>query len=653
MLTRWFKSGKKGISEERQALSPPSIPGVMPVKSSDQLLNQHTGRITQINELAGLSSANFECFYLSAIKNYARFVQLLPASEVHHHAGPGGMLTHALEVCVMALKVRRSYLLSDAGGAEEISKKQHLWTYAVFIAALCHDLAKVAVDQEIAVYDESHRELTWNPWDKYIDEQGKWYTSEFVRDRQYRLHEKASPLLIHRIISSQGMKWIGSDLSILSKWVACLSGDMDNASSIGEIVSIADGKSVASNLGADSSRMSTVKTKPLHEKMLTALRHLLMEGELPLNRNGAAGWVVGDDCWLVSKRTVDAIRDQLTQEGHSGIPSKNGRLFDILQEHGVIIPFGEKAIWPSIIEGEGWSNNLTLIKVDAKKIWTNPAQRPSDFDGRIILEDGKEKQSAGNSSDQINKPEKAGQEASPRQDENELILPSTAHQSDIAKEKEVALKKVPYKTLEPLEQAISNFIEEDDLLAFLPSLAHEEESSDSEKVIDLPDKQKETEPQIKTTASVIEEQSNEPDKPPTPLTVISGPTNNKVNDHQDQVSQFLNWLQDGIQSGRLKTNQAKARIHRVDEGAILITPGIFQDFSKAELSENVKWTAVQQKVLKKNWHVRDGKGLNVVKYQVKGQSKQTTVNAILFKDASKIFGEHPLPESNPHLIKIG
>jgi hypothetical protein len=59
---------------------------------------------------------------------------------------------------VIALKVRRSYLLSETGGAEEISQKQDLWTYAVFIAALCHDLAKVAVDQVLIIYDENHQQ---------------------------------------------------------------------------------------------------------------------------------------------------------------------------------------------------------------------------------------------------------------------------------------------------------------------------------------------------------------------------------------------------------------------------------------------------------------------------------------------------------------
>ncbi len=137
---------------------------------------------------------------------------------------------------------------------------------------------------------------------------------------------------------------VSGDRHIFAQGLACVWGDIENASSIAEIVEAADSKSVTTNLGADASRMPTVRTKPLHEKMLTAVRHLLNEGESPLIRNGAAGWISEDDCWLVSKRTVDAIRDQLTQEGHSGIPTKNGCMFDILQEHGVLIRYGEKAI---------------------------------------------------------------------------------------------------------------------------------------------------------------------------------------------------------------------------------------------------------------------------------------------------------------------
>ncbi len=475
MLDKWFKPKAKVSAEHKEPLVPPDVPGIMLVKSIDVLLEQHAGRVTQINELAGLSNINFDRFYLSAIQNYARFVQQLPASEVHHHAGVGGMLSHALEVCVIALKIRRSYLLSETGGAEEISQKQDLWTYAVFIAALCHDLAKVAVDQVLTIYDENHGQQNWEPWDHFIDEQGQWYTSEFVRNRQYKLHEKASPLLINRIMTSQGMKWISSDQKIFSCWLASISGDMDNASSMGGIISIADSKSVAANLGADNSRMPAVKTIPLHEKMLTALRYLLMEGELPLNRNGAAGWIKGDDCWLVSKRTVDAIRDQLIQEGHTGIPTKNGRMFDILQEYAVIIPYGEKAIWSAAIEGEGWSNDLTLIKVATNKIWLNPTQRPNDFEGNIVVAEIKSLENKNESTVKTSGLEEKAQEKTTNI--NNIEKSQSAEDSGTDNS---LLEKVKYKSLEPLSQKTSTTLEDDlDLLAFLPSVYTEKEINES------------------------------------------------------------------------------------------------------------------------------------------------------------------------------
>lgn len=117
--------------------------------------------------------------------------------------------------------------------------------------------------------------------------------------------------------------------------------------------------------------------------MLTALRVLLLEGELPLNRNGAAGWIKDNSCWLVSKRTIDAIRDQLTTEGHTGLPSKNGRMYDILQEHGILSPCGDKATWKVAVSGDGWENELTVINIPISKIWLNQENEPEEFDGTI------------------------------------------------------------------------------------------------------------------------------------------------------------------------------------------------------------------------------------------------------------------------------
>ena len=45
------------------------------------------------------------------IERYAEMVQLLPASESHHHSHLGGMLDHGLEVLSFSAKLRQSYVL--------------------------------------------------------------------------------------------------------------------------------------------------------------------------------------------------------------------------------------------------------------------------------------------------------------------------------------------------------------------------------------------------------------------------------------------------------------------------------------------------------------------------------------------------------------
>jgi hypothetical protein len=81
---------------------------------------------------------------------------------------------------------------------------------------------------------------------------------------------------------------------------------------------------------------------PLAELLTTALQDLLHQGtQLPLNRDGAAGWVHDGCVWFVAKRMADQVREHLKQHlPDEGIPGeqKNDRLFDAWQEYGCIIP---------------------------------------------------------------------------------------------------------------------------------------------------------------------------------------------------------------------------------------------------------------------------------------------------------------------------
>ena len=73
----------------RRIRNPTIPPGWLPVLSAEAL-TQHLGAdslIASIRLKTGLAPVNFERDYGQTISQFMAFVQLLPASESHHHAG--------------------------------------------------------------------------------------------------------------------------------------------------------------------------------------------------------------------------------------------------------------------------------------------------------------------------------------------------------------------------------------------------------------------------------------------------------------------------------------------------------------------------------------------------------------------------------------
>ena len=280
-------------------------------------------------------------------------------------------------------------MLPAGEAVETVAGEQDLWTYAVASAALLHDLGKPIADQRVALFDVHGEPLgDWVPWIGPFPPKAAWYRMTFVHGRQYRLHEKLPALLARLIVPAAGLRWLGSNLGVLEAWLAAISGEHEAAGSLGEIVQQADRASVAADLTVRPVQMPTARTRPLHERLLTGLRFLLQEGHLPLNRRGAAGWLTQSDLWLVSKRVLDALREHLEQEGQGGIPSRNERLMDELQQHGVIAANGDKAIWTVEVTIDDWHQQLTTLRFPARIVWSDTHARPDPFAGTVAPPEG-------------------------------------------------------------------------------------------------------------------------------------------------------------------------------------------------------------------------------------------------------------------------
>ncbi len=339
--------------------------------------------ISRIASLVSVPQQHFSQLYIATLNAFAEFVQQLPASEAHHHAGLGGLLNHSLEVAEKALALRRGFLLPPDSDPSVMSRQADLWSYAVFSAALCHDIGKAVVDQTVHCFDARRRSIgVWNPWRGAMTD-AAYYRMTFVRNRQYSRHQLVGPFVARVIIPDAAIDWLGSERDVTSAWIACLSGTAEFAGPLATIVAQADSLSANENLGARGTRLPSATQVPLHEKLLMALRALLDNGQLTLNRPGAVGFVTDTDLWLVSKRCLDLVRVYLVDQGHGGVPSKNDRLMDELQQFGICVPNGERAIWRARIKLPDFDHELTLLRVPVATLWPDPAGRPAPLDGTV------------------------------------------------------------------------------------------------------------------------------------------------------------------------------------------------------------------------------------------------------------------------------
>ncbi len=157
--------------------------------------------LEHIWERTSLSRRQFGALYRVPLERYAALVQQFPASESHHHAYPGGMLDHGLEIVAYALKLRQSHLLPAGATPEDQAAQAEAWTAATAYAALLHDVGKVAVDLHVEYADGA----VWHPWHGPLRHP---YRFRYRADREYRLHGAAAGLLYKQLLDRSSFDWL-------------------------------------------------------------------------------------------------------------------------------------------------------------------------------------------------------------------------------------------------------------------------------------------------------------------------------------------------------------------------------------------------------------------------------------------------------------
>ncbi len=367
--------------------------------------------LKEIYRKTRFSHATWERDCLHAIRRYAEFVQLLPASESHHHAHAGGLLAHTLEMLLAALAWRSGRMLPEGAPIEQIDAQRDEWTLVVFYCALLHDIAKPMTDLRVSWRSKDMADpLRWHPTSGALTQvtQGRAdveYLVEFTPKalRDYRAHARLAMLVLPHIAPASALAILARTPAAFECLNRYLSGE-DKDSLVAGIVREADKASTRRALqSGNRARFASASAVPLVDLLMQALQDMLRQGTiLPLNRTGAAGWVFDGSVWFVAKRLADATRDWIRKSApDEAVPgeAKNDRLFDTWQEYGCIManPQSGQAIWYVTVHGAAaqppedgeasshaaYTHALSVLRFPLDKVYGDPAHFPSPMLGHI------------------------------------------------------------------------------------------------------------------------------------------------------------------------------------------------------------------------------------------------------------------------------
>ncbi|WP_130537744.1 MobH family relaxase [Thiomicrorhabdus indica] len=685
--------GKSGKAIESKFVVPKKI-RLMKRLAANQLLTPYQDELEEIREIVGLTPEHFSHYYTKPLERYAELIQLAPASELHHHAHEGGMLEHNLQVIVNALRIRRGQILPPGVVAEDIERKKDIWTYAVFVSALLHDIGKPVTD--FCYADQSGQQwdlLSTHPMPEV-------YEIRYRKGRVHKLHERLPMLVIHKIIDSKAVEWLASDPLVFQNLASFLSGDYSSTPILSEIIQKADQISVAENIGGDVKQVvATTAERPLHERFLHTIQLMLSEEAIPLNRKGAAAFTQDNRVYFVSKRLLDEVKDRMRKEGQS-VPGRNDRMMDELQQFKVLIPNEDKAIWRCKVQIDDWEMNLSMLCFDAAKVWpsledrpelpTNQTITPIDVNGEPVnAADSKstktvELRSEPEKTEPVAKaqPKKKDSKAEPivtdgaskTEPESKEVVPERKKAQESAiEEKSATLPEektsgIDGGVFDEMDELIAMPVPVEDLIGDFSEFADDVDMEDFDEYIDAPVEDIELpEPEVKQPKPIMPPPkvdkvvvTKEPEAlidREVVLTEIKEKAaqgrSNSVAYHNQKVAeqadiqiefddpdcpaaQFIKWLRDGVASAKIPANNPANQVHFVEDGLFLVSPAIFKTF---ERDTRINWTIAQRDLTKKKINLKTSRGDNIFQYEISsksGRNASRVIKGILIPNPEKI-----------------
>lgn len=406
LIKKLFKKNTTDTKEDnfiQQSLYPPQKKGVPSIPI--ELILEHEDIKLQIQELRTksqikITNIEFETHIMPMIKNLVLYIHLLPASELHHHRGNGGLLCHLLEVAKnTALACNHIILNNYKSTSDKRSNENLCWFISLIASSLMHDIGKIIFDIEISAKKEG-KFLIWHPitskplsqWlkENAIDS----YQINFNKGRKHNEHEKYSLFFMDKIIPQETRELLRNSDGSLQFLMDMLTKNRTEIPDYERIIKNSDQESVKNDVNQFAGRLVSDSSNQLsfEQVFFDAIKNyknlLPQPNQEYLNSDHSLflKFQSSDGIYINHKNAYSVFREYTNQIGYTNFPKSTSDWKNKLFEMNIIIAKDEKSreyefvIGDEIIEYCKFSSALwrSKLKQSSKKC-------PISLDGKVVV----------------------------------------------------------------------------------------------------------------------------------------------------------------------------------------------------------------------------------------------------------------------------
>lgn len=339
--------------------------------------------INRIRQSGPLVRAEFDRLIMPVFYRYAAWVHLLPASEAHHHFGPGGLLRHGFEVAAHAARIADGKQVGMEISPSERALYAPRWKVATMLGGLLHDIGKPLVDCGAT---DAARTRTWpaqaGSLFDWLTKNGLGHYRIYWRPGQrHERHKPVGTAVAREILGPELLEWLSEDSTheVADLIMLSIAQGRTQANIMSQVIAKADSLSVEADLKETAKRTQGSGqggARSVAALIMAELRGLAESNQLPLNVPGSPLWWTTDGLFAIYPTIFEDIIPRMVKKNIASVPASRAELAALLAEHGFIerCYSGES---PPAQVSDTWDLSLEIVHKD--QVMTAPIVRALRF----------------------------------------------------------------------------------------------------------------------------------------------------------------------------------------------------------------------------------------------------------------------------------